>query len=134
LGKEVDTLKGADLSGLEAKIKQHIEVKDGEGSFLASGSKETVNGYPDITENIDVANVPHPLGYFNSRLNVSISKVIIVYATQLHLVWLISNLMLMNNFQFSLMYCLSDVISHLVSSTLQNLRYFIEMHISYSPS
>jgi len=59
LGKEVDTLKGADLSGLEAKIKQHIEVGESSESTSSSvsGLKDSVNGYPDITDNIDVTNV-----------------------------------------------------------------------------
>ena len=54
MGKEVDSLKGADLSGLEAKIKQHIEVGE---SSEPSGSTTSVSGYPDITDNIDVTNV-----------------------------------------------------------------------------
>lgn len=59
-GKEVDSLKGADLSGLEAKIKQHIEVAE---SSESSRSTTSVSGYPEITDNIDVTNVFPSLNY-----------------------------------------------------------------------
>ena len=52
-------MRGADVAGLEAKIKQHYVVPQipeasGSGSNESVGS---VNGYPDITRNIDVGNV-----------------------------------------------------------------------------
>jgi hypothetical protein len=50
-------VRGADANALEAKIKQHYVVPEGTGdSALAS----SVNGYPDITSNIDVKNVELP--------------------------------------------------------------------------
>jgi hypothetical protein len=50
-------LKGADLSGLEAKIKQHIEAGDSADTSTSGVSMDSVSGYPDITDNIDVTNV-----------------------------------------------------------------------------
>ena len=46
---------GADAAALEAKIKVHYIVP--ESSDSPSGTPPSVNGYPDITLNIDPKNV-----------------------------------------------------------------------------
>jgi len=47
-------MRGADAATLEAKIKQHYIVP---ATTDSDGSSLTVNGYPDITSNVDVKNV-----------------------------------------------------------------------------
>ena len=74
-GKEVDSVRGADPRTLEAKIKQHYVVpQSADGSSSESGNGQmaaTVNGYPDITSNVDVNNVPpNRWSKVDSRLNV----------------------------------------------------------------
>jgi hypothetical protein len=54
-GREVDSVRGADAVTLEAKIAQHYVVPEGSGN---SGPVNSLNGYPDITSNVDVKNVP----------------------------------------------------------------------------
>jgi hypothetical protein len=66
-GKEVDFVRGADAATLEAKIKTHYVVPE---NTQASGSTVSVNGYPDITSNIDVKNVHLILSFLTVRWNV----------------------------------------------------------------
>ena len=50
----MDSVRGADATTLEAKIKQHYVVPEAQ---QGNGPTNSVNGYPDITSNIDVKNV-----------------------------------------------------------------------------
>lgn len=67
-GREIDSVRGADAATLEAKIKQHYVVP--EESQNSSGYADSINGYPDITANIDVKNVHPGLTQLRYRWNV----------------------------------------------------------------
>jgi len=57
----VDSVRGADTRGLEEKIKHHYIVPQSTGGVQSETFNgqlaAAVNGYPDITSNIDVKNV-----------------------------------------------------------------------------
>ena len=57
-------MRGADAAALEAKIKEHYVVP--EESQGSSGYANSIQGYPDITANIDVKNV-NPISAFTER-------------------------------------------------------------------
>jgi hypothetical protein len=59
-GKEVDSVRGADAASLEAKVKQHYVAPAAAESSGTGGMANSVNGYPDITSNIDIKNVNPP--------------------------------------------------------------------------
>jgi len=56
-GKEVDSVRGADAASLEAKVKQHYVAPAAAESSGTGGMASSVNGYPDITSNIDIKNL-----------------------------------------------------------------------------
>jgi hypothetical protein len=68
-------VRGADPRNLEEKIKQHYTVPqstEGTQSEAFSGQiAAAINGYPDITSNVDVKNVRTTLlGITDNRSNV----------------------------------------------------------------
>ena len=74
-GREVDSVRGADPKTLEAKINQHYVVPQSTGGSESEASSSqlaaAVNGYPDITSNVDVKNVDQTVcDVIDNRLNV----------------------------------------------------------------
>lgn len=57
-GREVDSLQGASVGALEAKIELHYVVVH--ATAASRGSSSSASGYPDITSNIDIKNVNLP--------------------------------------------------------------------------
>ena len=53
----MDSIRGADPKGLEEKIKRHYVVPESPGGSATTSNSVAVNGYPDISSNVDLANV-----------------------------------------------------------------------------